>query len=814
MSYGRSGDVICYQRREDGIYLINASNHGAFGRIYLNELYKKYIPGCADSSLPGEVLAIEGFASQTDFHHGNPINLTSGNSLYDRIIRGWNEKIERLKAGAAELLQQGDTITPRALPDSARQIHQTDGKTSIRLGDKQAELNCSTETKLSSLNLNGRNIPLLIDPKNASIALNFSPELGAFIVGKDCLERLQRSPENLRPLISEELCRFNYCSLSLHDQREFNEIFIKHPLLFQTLKECDMNLMPTGTSHSVMAQDKSHHLELPLGLPLPHDFINLGIAGVSSESSEDIGLKDRRVLSIGRSSRALAHTLCLLSGKMAYFSAAPKLKELNYDALPFESKPLKLLHVLAHNSQEREKVRVLFPDEAAIRSFCQQLREKTGVILAMPTEAARSQIVERQLTHSSQIEGIFREKDLTIGDKYLHSEHGRVTYKGSEGTDLVFSIGTTTLRAKPIESAQCVPLTEKLNSPAEKEFFIRQLTDLGIPPIRAALFFGLLGIKSVHQVKSDVYVPLRNAIDSIIQKYHLGTDTNSFITTGLTNLPLASQATPLEKIAPTLQRTIHGLQAIYQEIGYDPIRSAILRAVGSDFDNLTKFLTYQGRTIPHYLREYLAREIFFRGMNTLNSPDALSFYGISKTKHPHDLQFGVYTREKGAPRRDVLATNDALTIKENPSDRETIASIAEARLEEIRSHLLAHLDNSPDAFRQVIFVGVPGSAPKGPWGAIEFAREIAAQLTSTHLEALLRDRRASTQKSEDALMKRLENISGAYSIRTPLNKLIPNQTICFVDDVSTTGATAEDIRSLFYKAGAKKVLGIFCAGGD
>jgi len=52
--------------------------------------------------------------------------------------------------------------------------------------------------------------------------------------------------------------------------------------------------------------------------------------------------------------------------------------------------------------------------------------------------------------------------------------------------------------------------------------------------------------------------------------------------------------------------------------------------------------------------------------------------------------------------------------------------------------------------------------------------------------------------------ERLKNLVGSFSVKNP--QVIKNQNIILIDDVTTTGATLKEARSVLRKAGARKVI--------
>jgi predicted amidophosphoribosyltransferase len=52
---------------------------------------------------------------------------------------------------------------------------------------------------------------------------------------------------------------------------------------------------------------------------------------------------------------------------------------------------------------------------------------------------------------------------------------------------------------------------------------------------------------------------------------------------------------------------------------------------------------------------------------------------------------------------------------------------------------------------------------------------------------------------------RRQNVAGAFVLKSPLNQILEGKRVLLVDDVLTTGATAESCARVLLKAGAKAV---------
>jgi competence protein ComFC len=77
------------------------------------------------------------------------------------------------------------------------------------------------------------------------------------------------------------------------------------------------------------------------------------------------------------------------------------------------------------------------------------------------------------------------------------------------------------------------------------------------------------------------------------------------------------------------------------------------------------------------------------------------------------------------------------------------------------------------------------------------------------LDVLKRVKNNPPQAKTKDFTERLKNISGCFRIINP--ELISGKNIIVVDDVSTSGATLEEISSLLKKYGAEKIIGLVVA---
>lgn len=121
----------------------------------------------------------------------------------------------------------------------------------------------------------------------------------------------------------------------------------------------------------------------------------------------------------------------------------------------------------------------------------------------------------------------------------------------------------------------------------------------------------------------------------------------------------------------------------------------------------------------------------------------------------------------------------------------------------ILSHLLS-FDALP---RFGAVLGVPLSKQRlrqrGYGQAELIARAVAKGLRAPFYKNCVRKNRHTPAQSTLTYQERLKNLSGAFFVEKP--ELIRNQTILLVDDVFTTGATADEIAKILLKAGAKEI---------
>jgi competence protein ComFC len=86
----------------------------------------------------------------------------------------------------------------------------------------------------------------------------------------------------------------------------------------------------------------------------------------------------------------------------------------------------------------------------------------------------------------------------------------------------------------------------------------------------------------------------------------------------------------------------------------------------------------------------------------------------------------------------------------------------------------------------------------------EIAKRLAKLTDITSVNALKRNRNTQTQ-TRFSRAKRLENLSGAFEIIPRFKTTIRNRPIILLDDVFTTGSTANECAKVLMKNGASRV---------
>ncbi len=85
------------------------------------------------------------------------------------------------------------------------------------------------------------------------------------------------------------------------------------------------------------------------------------------------------------------------------------------------------------------------------------------------------------------------------------------------------------------------------------------------------------------------------------------------------------------------------------------------------------------------------------------------------------------------------------------------------------------------------------------------ARNDTGKIFSIEKTLLIKSTETKTQVSIKNRSERLKNLAGAFSI-APERKIISEEIIFLIDDVSTTGATFSEAKKVLLHAGAKRVL--------
>ncbi|BDS08406.1 amidophosphoribosyltransferase [Oceaniferula spumae] len=86
----------------------------------------------------------------------------------------------------------------------------------------------------------------------------------------------------------------------------------------------------------------------------------------------------------------------------------------------------------------------------------------------------------------------------------------------------------------------------------------------------------------------------------------------------------------------------------------------------------------------------------------------------------------------------------------------------------------------------------------------EICRKLSGHCGLPYHNALQRTRNTQTQ-TRFSRAKRLENLDGAFAIRSRFQKLINEKPVILVDDVFTTGSTANECAKVLLKSGAQRV---------
>jgi len=86
----------------------------------------------------------------------------------------------------------------------------------------------------------------------------------------------------------------------------------------------------------------------------------------------------------------------------------------------------------------------------------------------------------------------------------------------------------------------------------------------------------------------------------------------------------------------------------------------------------------------------------------------------------------------------------------------------------------------------------------------EIARSLVKLTNLTVVNALIRNRNTETQ-TRFSRKKRLENLNGAFELKTSYKSTILDQPVILIDDVFTTGSTANECARVLIENGAKCV---------
>jgi len=160
------------------------------------------------------------------------------------------------------------------------------------------------------------------------------------------------------------------------------------------------------------------------------------------------------------------------------------------------------------------------------------------------------------------------------------------------------------------------------------------------------------------------------------------------------------------------------------------------------------------------------------------------------------------------------ATREILWFLKYKNGKRIAKIIAPKIIELLLAHIKTlHLENI-----NFLIVPVPTTKDrvrkKGFNHAECLARAIANDLPSNYLlkiDIIKKIKRTKKQTFCTDRKERIKNLVGAFSITKTEAETIKGVNIIIIDDVTTTGATLNEIRSVFISAGARKVIGIAVA---
>jgi len=169
--------------------------------------------------------------------------------------------------------------------------------------------------------------------------------------------------------------------------------------------------------------------------------------------------------------------------------------------------------------------------------------------------------------------------------------------------------------------------------------------------------------------------------------------------------------------------------------------------------------------------------------------------GVAKDKSKHDWYF---TRARSAFSYDGAVVDLILRLKYG-AEGDVARFVAPHLASVVRTHKMA----------ADLIVPVP-LAPKrarerGYNQAAVLAAELAKLLGTEVLSGILTRTRETAAQKKMTLLERQENLRNAFTVTTPARLAIKGKRILLVDDVITTGATADECARTLKKAGAKSV---------
>jgi hypothetical protein len=802
------GRVYIQSEYKSGILQIDLSQNP---EIRVGERLSNYIPGPSS----GPIDAIEASPNRLDLTSLSSPPSGDLGTLRRQFLEYYQKDNATLEREHVVEIPAG--IAPRQHLERDIQFIKADReRIRVKIGEIESELSTSPSAQVATITYGDKKLRLIVDPENPHIGIRYSPEFDAVIVGRPGMVAIREDRANsaLQNLFVEHA----YYALPPNEQKALGDRFLSSPQMVNELA-----LLGKTSSFfrnfQLIPLSGGVNYYVPIGMPHP---INTLLSRSPCVQESDTGVHDLRAIRIAAEGTSIlaAPIIATFLSEFAVAVRDPrKIFERGASSADHYGIDIRNTGYPTFESLCGPVAKECSPVHADITAsgFAQAFSEAFAT-LSLTDSIPRSDLVARQ---RGRLEGLsselLRETQLQQGNWYLHEKHGYVRFDGYKEERPIFYSKGSQLTCSPSPDSLCASATEDNDSIHETAIFHKVLSELGVPPIYAALYFGMSELYHLTGTGRGAKPNSAQgaALNKIVRDLGYGEDAHQFAKDTLFALSNVRQPCDLAQLPLRAQNAIAVLRRINKVFGQDLIRSYVLRPFdGSSISLLQGFRTDAGARVPVFALCYIGRELFIHGSALLAHPEAETFDLLASTKPALDIAFGRYG---GKSPSDHEAKANATHIKSNPEDRDYISGVVRKHLEGLKAHLQTVMGEEPIK-DNVVVLSVPPSIKRKPSPTGELASVIAEELGVKYVGAVTKrgtidGKKSGVQKDQGALLNRIENIGKAFELKASLVDNISGKVVIIVDDTSITGASMEAVRMVLYRLGAAKVIGVTVAGG-